>query len=268
MGRLDGKVAVVTGGARGLGRATALALAAEGADVAVTDVDLNGAAQFGERLSADSVPDEIRALGRRAFGIEADLTDQAAVASAFAAIEAELGPIDILANVAGGATAPIERSQPSVMPAEDVRQMFDINYMTALFCVQAVAPGMKARGRGAIVNVSTIGAVLTAPDGRTSHYGAAKAAVAHLTRDLAAELGPFGIRVNAIAPGLMATARVKAMAAQRNLATAQDAERIPLRRLGEADDIGGPMVFLASDEARYVTGQILSVCGGAALVAN
>ncbi|MBY8824306.1 SDR family NAD(P)-dependent oxidoreductase [Sphingomonas colocasiae] len=268
MARLQGKVAVVTGGARGLGRATALAFAAEGADVAVVDVDLDGAAQFGEVLGAGSVADEIAALGPRGIGIQADLTDLDSVARAFARIEAELGPVDILANVAGGAIVPLEISQPSIVPIADVRTMFDINYFTALHCVQAATPGMKARGSGAIINVSTIGAVLTAPDGRASHYSSAKAAISHLTRDLAAELGPHGIRVNAIAPGLMATGRVKAQAVARNLATAADAERIPLRRLGEAADIGGPMVFLASDDARYVTGQILSVCGGMALVAS
>ena len=268
MKRLQGRVAVVTGGARGLGRATALAFAREGADVAVIDVDLDGAALFGEQLGAGSVAEEVVAIGARGLGIQADLTDAESVAGAFARIERELGPVDILANIAGGAVVPLDVSQPSVMPVADVRTMFDINYLTTLLCVQAAAPGMKARGRGVIINTSTVGAVLISPDGRASHYSSAKAAVSHLTRDLAAELGPHGIRVNAIAPGLMATARVKAQAAARNLATASDAERIPLRRLGEPTDIGGPMVFLASDEAHYVTGQVLSVCGGLALVAN
>ena len=268
MSRLRGKVAVVTGGARGLGRATALAFAREGADVAVIDVDLDGAALFGEQLGAGSVAEEIAAIGPRGIGIEADLTAADSVADAFARVERELGPVDILANIAGGAVVPLDVSQPSVMPIADVRAMLDSNYFTTLLCIQAVAPGMKARGQGVIVNTTTVGAVLIAPDGRTSHYSSAKAAVSHLTRDLAAELGPHGIRVNAIAPGLMATARVKAQAAARNLATASDAEKIPLRRLGEPADIGGPMVFLASDESQYVTGQILSVCGGLALVAN
>lgn len=268
MKRLAGKVAVVTGGARGLGRATALAFAKAGADVAVLDVDLNGAAEFGETLDAGSVAEEITALGTRGIGVQADLTDRDAVTRAFARIAESLGPVDILANVAGGAIVPLDISQPSQVPIADVARMFDVNYYTALYCVQAVAPAMKVRGRGVIINVSTIGAVMIAPDGRATHYSSAKAAVSHLTRDLAAELGPHGIRVNAIAPGMMETARVKAQAAARNLATASDAERIPLRRLGTPADIGGPMVFLASDEAAYVTGQILSVCGGMALVAS
>lgn len=268
MDRLAGKIAVVTGGARGLGRATALAFAKAGADVAVIDVDLNGAAQFGEVLGADSVAEEICGLGRRGVGIQADLTDREAVARAFDQVAQRLGAVDILANVAGGAIVPLDVSQPSVAPIADVERMFSVNYYTALHCVQAVTPAMKARGHGVIINVSTVGAVLIAPDGRSTHYSSAKAAINHLTRDLAAELGPHGIRVNAVAPGLMATGRVKAQAAERNLATAADAERIPLRRLGEPADIGGPMVFLASDDAAYITGQVLSVCGGMALVAS
>lgn len=266
--RLQGKVAVVTGGARGLGRATALAFAAEGADVAVIDVDLNGAALFGEQLEAGSVAQEIAARGVRGIGIQADLTDPGAVTQAFARVAEELGAVDILANVAGGAIVPLDISQPSVVPIDDVRTMFDVNYYSTLYCVQAVAGDMKRRGSGAIINVSTVGAVLIAPDGRTSHYSSAKAAVSHLTRDLAAELGPYGIRVNAIAPGMMATARVKAQAAERNIVTPADAQHVPLRRLGEPADIGGPMVFLASDDSAYVTGQVLSVCGGMALVAS
>ena len=121
MKRLQGRVAVVTGGARGLGRATALAFAREGADVAVIDVDLDGAALFGEQLGAGSVAEEVVAIGARGLGIQADLTDAESVAGAFARIERELGPVDILANIAGGAVVPLDVSQPSVMPVASPR---------------------------------------------------------------------------------------------------------------------------------------------------
>jgi len=268
MAELKGKVAVVSGAARGLGRATALRLARAGADVAVIDIDLNGGAQFGEFLTAPSVADEIIAIGPRGFGVEADLTQKPSVDAAFARITQALGPIDILVNVAGGAVTPIDASTPSTMSVADIKTNFDVNYLTAVLCSQAAIPGMIARKSGSIINVSTIGAVMTGPEGRLSAYGSAKAAVSHLTRDLAAELGRHGIRVNAIAPGLMATARVKAQAAERKLAQDSDASFIPLQRLGTPEDIAGVVEFLAGDAAGYVTGQVLSVCGGMALVAS
>lgn len=266
--QLEGKRAVVTGGPRGIGRATALAFAAAGADVAVIDRDLDGAARFGEALGAASVADEIETFERVGMGVAADLSDPASVSNAFRAIEAKFGAINVLACVAGGAITPIEKSRPSDMSVADIKTVFDVNYLTAVLSAQAVIPGMRSRGGGTIILVSTIGATMTAPGGRLSHYGASKAAVAHLTRDLAAELGPSGIRVNAVAPGLIATARVAAQAAARKLATEEEARGIPMRRLGTAQDVARAILFLASDDAGYIAGQILSVCGGAALGAS
>ena len=268
MAELAGKVAVVTGGARGIGRATALRLAQAGADVAILDLDLDGAAAFGEALTPASVVGEIEAVGRRGLGVEADLTNELSVKSAFDQVVAKLAPVDILVNVAGGAITPIDISIPSSMTVGDIRRNFDVNYLTAVLCSQAVIPYMVARKSGTIINTSTVGATMIAAGGRLSHYGSSKAAVAHLTRDLAAELGEHGIRVNAVAPGLIATARVKAQAAERNLASPSDAAMIPLRRLGEPEDIAGVVEFLAGDAARYITGQIVSVCGGLCMVPN
>jgi NAD(P)-dependent dehydrogenase (short-subunit alcohol dehydrogenase family) len=116
-----------------------------------------------------------------------------------------------------------------------------------------------------IVNTSSTAARTVARGGSLSHYGSAKAAVTHYTRDLAAELGPSGIRVNAIAPGVMLTARVKSLAEQRGIGVASEANHVPLRRLGEVEDCAGVVEFLVTDLSRYVTGQCISVCGGASL---
>ena len=198
--------------------------------------------------------------------MQADLTDEAAVATAFARIAEALGPVDILVNVAGGAVTAIEKSAPSMMSSRHIGIIFDVNYRTAVLCAQAVIPGMRARGSGVIINMSSGSAALVSAGGRLSHYGAAKAAVAHLTRDLAAELGPDGIRVNAVAPGLIATARIEALGVAQMMADSSEATSIPLGRMGRPEDVAAAVEFLASDAASYVTGQILSVCGGSVLV--
>jgi len=263
--QLAGKVAVVTGAGRGLGRAYALRLARLGADVAVLDVDLDGAAKFGEKLSAASVPDEIRGLGRRAIGIESDLSRRANAEAAIQQVAAEFGRIDVLVNNAGGAITPVERSRASEMPDEDIKAMLDINLMNTIYCCQAVVPVMRAQRSGSIINISTMAATTTMGRGLLAPYALAKAAVTNFTRYLAADVGPDGIRVNCIAPGVMLTARVAAQAAARGIGTEQEAKRIPLRRLGVPEDCAGVVEFLATDLSGYVTGQCISVCGGAVL---
>jgi NAD(P)-dependent dehydrogenase (short-subunit alcohol dehydrogenase family) len=262
---LQGKVAIVTGAARGLGRAYALRLARLGADVAIFDVDLAGARKWGEELTAASVSQEVQVLGRHSIEVEVDLADRKAVNDAVRRVQERFNRIDILVNNAGGAITPPERSKPSVVPDEDIQQIFDVNLMSAIHCCQAVAPIMVAQQAGVIVNTSSTAARSVARGGSLSHYGAAKAAVTHYTRSLAAELGPFGIRVNAIAPGVMLTARVKSLAEQRGIGVASEASHVPLRRLGEVEDCAGVVEFLVSDLSRYVTGQCISVCGGATL---
>jgi NAD(P)-dependent dehydrogenase (short-subunit alcohol dehydrogenase family) len=153
--KLLGKTAVVTGGARGLGRAYALRLAALGADVAVVDIHLDGAAEFGEVLNAASVPAEIEKLGRRSLGIQADLAQGGEARQAIVQVHEAFGHIDILVNNAGGALTPAERSRASESPEEDTRFLLDVNYMSAVYCCQAVVPGMKAQGSGVIVNISS-----------------------------------------------------------------------------------------------------------------
>ncbi len=266
--KLAGKAAIVTGAARGLGRAYALRLAALGADVAVVDIDLNAASEYGEALSAESVPAEIKRQGRRSLGIQADLTrrdeGQRAIREAYEAF----GRLDILVNNAGGALTPAGRSHASESPEEDTRFLLDVNYMSAVHCCQAAAPLMKAQRSGVIVNISSQSGISTYQRGLLAAYAAAKAAVTTYTRYLAAELGPFGIRANCLAPGIMMTSRVAAQAVTRGVGTNDEAERIPLRRFGEVEDCAGVLEFLATDLSRYVTGQVISVCGGAVLTPN
>jgi NAD(P)-dependent dehydrogenase (short-subunit alcohol dehydrogenase family) len=262
---LAGKVAVVTGGARGLGRAFALRLASLGADVAIVDINLAGAADFGETLSAPTVADEIIGKGRRALGIQADLGRRNEATAAIRKVESELGRIDVLVNCAGGLIAPVERSAASIGSDDDAKLLFDANYGSMLYCCQAVVPGMREAGGGVIVNISSQSGVSVYPGGIMAAYGAAKAAVTHYTRYLAAEAGPWGIRANCIAPGIIMTSRVAAQAAQRGVGTNTQAEAIPLRRLGTPEDCAGVLEFLATDLSRYVTGQCICVDGGAVM---
>lgn len=264
--KLQGKRAIVTGGARGLGRAYALRLAALGADVAVVDLDLNGAAQYGEALAADSVAGEIEKLGRRGLGVQADLSVNDRAQEAVAAVVAAFGGVDILVNNAGGAVTPSDRSDASSVPEGDLRTVMDANFMSTVFCCQAVAPVMVRQGGGVIVNTSSQAGVTTYNhQGKLAGYAASKAAVAQYTRYLAAELGPHGVRVNCLAPGVMLTARVAAQAAARGIGTPAEMLRVPLRRFGQVEDCAGVVEFLVTDLSRYVTGQVISVCGGAVL---
>lgn len=267
-GVLSGKVAVVTGAARGIGRAMALRLAALGADVAVLDIDLDGAAQFNENLGAASVAEEIAALGRRGLGVQADLADRAAATAAISQVESAWGRVDILINCAGGLITPVERSTASATPDEDTRKLFAANFDSMLFCCQAVLPGMRERGGGVIVNFSSQTGVSVYPGGLMAAYAAAKAAVTQYTRFLAAEVGPWGVRANCIAPGIILSSRVAAQAAQRAVGSEAQAAALPLRRLGVPQDCVGVMEFLVTDLSAYVTGQCICVDGGAVLTPN
>ncbi len=263
--RLQRKVAIVTGAARGLGRAYVLRLARLGADVAIADIDLNGAERYGEHLSAPSVREEVLTLGRTAIDFEGDLSRRDQAELLVERTVRELGRVDIIVNNAGGLLTPIERSHASVVPEEDIRATLDANLMNAVFCCQAVIPHFKAQRSGVIINVSSAAARNVVSGGRFAIYGAAKAAVTHFTRNLAMELGPFGIRANCIAPGLILSSRMKHTAQQRNLGTATDIERIPLGRAGEPEDCANVVEFLATDLSSFVTGQCISVCGGSIL---
>ena len=267
MDKLKGKVAIVTGGAGGIGRAYALRLALLGADVAIVDIDLAVAARFGEVLTAASVMEEVKWFGGRSIGLEADLSQQKQAVDAIEKIAKEFGRVDILVNNAGGAITPIDRSRSSDTPVEDTDKLFAVNFYSMVHCCQAAAPHLRKQG-GVIVNIATTNIDRTPAGGRLAMYSSAKAAVLRYTQCLAVELGPDGVRVNCISPGIIESARIKAQAAARNLGTEAQAKANPLRRLGTPEDCAGVLEFLVTDLSRYVTGECVRVSGGATLVSS
>jgi NAD(P)-dependent dehydrogenase (short-subunit alcohol dehydrogenase family) len=254
--KLAGKVALVTGSARGLGRAYALRLARLGADVAINDIDLNAAAEFGEQLSAETVTDECRGFGVRSIGIQADVSVKSQVERMIEQIYRELGALDILVNNAGGMLRPADRNRPTTMPEDDFRFIVDINLMGTVFCCQAAVPLMRQAGWGRIVNVAS-GAAIGAL-GSMECYGIAKAGIVHYTRSLAREVAPHGINVNCLAPALIGTSRAFAQFPERRDA----GPSIPLGRVGVPEDCAKVVEFFCTDLSDYVTGQVLPVCGG------
>jgi NAD(P)-dependent dehydrogenase (short-subunit alcohol dehydrogenase family) len=261
--KLAGKVALVTGAARGLGRAYALRLARLGADVVVNDVDMDAARQYGEELSAPTVPDEIRAIGPRSLGIVADVTEQSQVNRMVEQILAEFGRLDVLVNNAGGALVP-GPSYASTVPEADFRRMMDINLMGTIFCSQAAAVPMKEQRSGKIVNVGSQAGLRSTGGGGTA-YSIAKAAIQHYTRKLASDLGPYNVNVNCIAPAWILSSRAIAGGRDRPETRERLLNEIALKRLGTPEDVARVVEFLVTDLSDYVTGQVISVCGGVCL---
>jgi NAD(P)-dependent dehydrogenase (short-subunit alcohol dehydrogenase family) len=260
---LAGKVAIVTGAGRGIGRAIALRLAALGADVVIADVNLHSADEYGESSLPGGVCAEVEALGRRSLGVQGDLRQRSAAQALVSAAVDRFGHVDVLVNNAGGMLAPMDRSDASKMTNEDIEMIFDLNLHSTIYCSQAAVPAMRDAHGGSIVNIASMAALDPSQrKGKLAHYGMAKTSVVQFTRFLAHEVGPDGIRVNAIAPGTIGTARIKALAAARGIGADSDLQNIPLRRLGTADDIAGAVQFLATDLSAYVSGQCISVCGG------
>ena len=244
---LSGKIVLVTGAQQGIGRAIALRCAAVGADIAVNWLDDESAAQ--------AIADEIRAGGRHALTVRGDVGRLAEVEAMVAAVEEELGPIDVLVNNAGV----FPRVPFLELRESDWDYVLGVNLKGTCFCAQAVAKRMVAAGRpGAIINLTSGAAYRGSPRG--VHYCASKGGVVSLTRQMALELAPHRIRVNAIAPGLTDTAQPRYGSSEEEIAAM--ARNIPLGRIAQPDDIARTAVFLASEEAGFVTGQILHVNGG------
>lgn len=249
--RLSGKSALVTGAARGIGKAICEALAREGAHVAVADLLADEAAQTAKDIGG--------------LGVAMDVTDPASVQAGVAQVEEAAGGIDILVNNAGIFNmAPVEEITP-----EDYRRQFDVNVAGTMFAIKAVVPGMKARGKGGtIINFSSQAGRRGEPN--IAVYCATKAAVISLTQSFALEFAKDNIRVNAIAPGVVDTPMWDVVdglfAKYENRPVGEKkrlvGEAVPLGHMGHPDEIADPVVFLASDEARYITAQTLNVDGG------
>jgi 3-oxoacyl-[acyl-carrier protein] reductase len=264
--KLTGKVALVTGSARGLGRAYAIRLARLGADVVVNDVNLQANREYDEPLTpgCETVADEIRALDRRALAIQADVTDETQVRGMVQEIVSTLGTVDILVCNAGGALVR-GNSLASEMAIADFKRMLDINLTGTILACQAVAPVMKARRRGKIVTVGSQAGLRSQGGGGGTSYSVAKAAIHHYTRKLASELGPYSVTVNAIAPGWILSSR--AIASGRGSPEMRERleGEIALKRLGEPEDCARVVEFLCTDLSDYVTGQVIPICGGVCL---
>ncbi len=266
MGKLDGKVAVVTGAARGLGRAYARRLAGLGAKVAVTDIDLHAYREFAAEaadMTGDSTVAEIEAAGGTALGIEVDVRDAAAVGAMVRQVTEAWGRIDVLvANAGGGRGRPVDTKAAALDP-ELLQLVTAMNLFGTVYTVNAVAPVMKAQHSGKIITVSSVAGTAPSIDGGYAHYGAAKAAIAHYTRYLAQDLGPYGITANCIAPGVIATGRIMQTVIPGSAQSNRDrAELVALRRLGTVEDCAKVVEFLATDLSDYVTGAVIPIDGG------
>ncbi|MBI4550853.1 MAG: SDR family oxidoreductase [Candidatus Latescibacteria bacterium] len=262
--KLEGKVALITGSGRGLGRAYALHLGRLGADVVVNDIVLEAAKEYDEVLTAPTVMDELRAIGRRSIGIQADVTVKADVEAMMQQVLDEFGRLDILVNNAGGALRhPHDRANTASTAHEDYyRYIMDINLTGTIWCCQAASVPMKAQRSGKIVNVSSQAGMWSGKGGGGMPYKVAKAGVIQYTRILAAELGPHGINVNCIAPGFILSSRAIAGGRGQSPTKEELEAQIPLRRLGVPEDCAKVVEFLVTDLSDYVTGQCIPVCGG------
>ncbi|MSQ26308.1 MAG: SDR family oxidoreductase [Dehalococcoidia bacterium] len=252
---LTGKSAVITGAASGMGRATAILLAAHGARIALADINLAGAEQVARQI-VDS--------GGHAFAHQTDVTRKAGVDALVAAAVQRYGRLDIMGNIAGMSEG---RYTIADMPEETFDRVMAINLKGAFFGCQAAMPVMMRQRSGVIINIASSAIDLNFPG--SSSYSIAKAGVAMLTRVAAAEGAPYGIRVNAIAPGW-----VESGFTRKNAATDQEWEAlkqrtqgsIPLKVLGQPEHIAQTILFLVSDSAAYLTGQDIRVNGGTSMV--
>jgi NAD(P)-dependent dehydrogenase (short-subunit alcohol dehydrogenase family) len=250
--RLHGKVAVITGGLRGIGQAIAAAMASEGADILIVGFSMDRAAQAEQ---------EIRALGRRCVALHADVSDEEAVKGMIAATVQHFGRLDILVNNAGVALfKPIDE-----FTLAEFSRVLDVNLKGPWLCAKYAFPELKRR-RGAIINITSASGHYGGASAGGSAYDASKGGLRQMTCALAAEFGSHGIRVNAIAPGVIVTERLAGQGFVASEVGRHEIKRTPLRRLGVPADVGRAAVFLASDDASYINGTTIIIDGGSMAV--
>jgi NAD(P)-dependent dehydrogenase (short-subunit alcohol dehydrogenase family) len=249
--RLDGKRLFITGGSRGLGRQMALAIADAGADVVLVARD---------QKNLDKTADEIRALGRCAWTIRADISNADQCETACRKALSEWGPIDILINNVGGRRENIATED---MPLETWRQLIDLNLTSTFLCTKIIGGEMVRRGTGGrIINIASISAMVAGRGIAGRHYETAKGAVIQFTRAVAADWAPHGITVNAICPGGFMTEPNIRWSKEHPEVIENFRKQIPLGDFGPPEDLGPLAVYLASDASRYMTGAALVIDGG------
>ena len=252
---LEGKVAIVTGAGRGIGRGIALTMAEAGADIVAV-------ARTAEQL--ESTAGEIRGMGRKCLAITADVTREDQVQRMVAEALSEFGRIDILVNNAGKGSrkvvVPLAEQDIRPISDKDWYEVLDLNLRSILLCARAVGPHMIQRRKGKVINISS--AVAVTQFDYNSLYAASKAAVARLTQTLAREWGPYNINVNAIGPGWTLTEGAKLMLEHDEELRQRELKKIPLGKFGTTRGIGLLAVYFASDASDYVTGQNIFVDGG------
>jgi NAD(P)-dependent dehydrogenase (short-subunit alcohol dehydrogenase family) len=245
---LNGKVAIVTGAARGIGAVIATAFARSGADLVIADIDQDGTREMAEKTEV---------VGRKALSVQADVASASDVDRLFSAVQAEFGGVDILVNNAG-----IWFRKPFLEISDtEWDNVLSVNLKGTFMCCQRAARMMMAKQTGSIINIASQAGIFYSR-GQGAHYAASKAAIIQLTRVLAFELGPFGIRINAIAPGGINTGSPTSTAQADPHAAQQFVAFNPLGRRGEPEDVAQAALFLASNMAAFITGQTLVVNGG------
>jgi 3-oxoacyl-[acyl-carrier protein] reductase len=245
MGRLENRIALVTGAGQGIGRAIALAMAREGAALVIGDLN---------EANASAVKKEIEGLGGKAAALHADISNEESVQAMVDATLKEYGRVDILVNNAGiFPTSPVE-----AMTEEEWDRVIGTNLVGTFLCSKAVAPQLLAQRSGRIISLTSGRAFQGARNG--AHYAASKAGIIGFSKSLALELAPHGITVNVICPGITDTAQPRGHQTEEQIYA--QGQRIPLGRIGQPEDLAGPAVFLASDAARFITGQTILANGG------